>query len=240
MFFCSRDKDMIDKYLLCSIAMVNPTFQTELMGIPVERSSLSSLDTRLIKFGVWSQSALEQTRDSGSNTGFQRLCRIFKKRHGPGLLMYTIKETIISSSCTRRNKSQCISKCSCHIFVSRVLRSLEEHVLKAFTKRKNMFSKQARSTGVYQPSGEKYQQIDEKIHDQKSLIEMYFLSLIDNVVTSARSTFGYYLRIKTMCTVSAKGCLSSWSPVHSIHSIEPCHLTSPSHGCDAEWGTDSG
>ncbi|KAG2249351.1 hypothetical protein Bca52824_088979 [Brassica carinata] len=43
-----------------------------------------------------------------------------------------------------------------------------------------------------------------------------------------------------MCTVSAKGCLSSWSPVHSIHSIEPCHLTSPSHGCDAEWGTDSG
>ena len=23
-------------------------------------------------------------------------------------------------------------------------------------------------------------------------------------------------------------------------SIEPCHLTSPSQGCDAEWGTDSG
>ena len=58
-----------------------------------------------------------------------------------------------------------------------------------------MFSKQARSTGVYQPSGEKYQQIDEKIHDQKSLIEMYFLSLIDNVVTSARSTFGYVAHI---------------------------------------------
>ena len=55
-------------------------------------------------------------------------------------------------------------------------------------------SKQAISIGeikVYQPSGERYQQIDEKIHDQKALTEMYLLSLTDNVVTSTRSTSGY-------------------------------------------------
>ncbi|KAG2291609.1 hypothetical protein Bca52824_038278 [Brassica carinata] len=58
----------------------------------------------------------------------------------------------------------------------------------------NKLSKQARSLReikVYQPSRERYQQIDEKIHDQKALTEMYLLSLADNVVTSARSTSGY-------------------------------------------------
>ncbi|KAH0915212.1 hypothetical protein HID58_029658 [Brassica napus] len=79
MFFCSKDQDMIDKYLLRSISMVNPIFQTE----------------------------LEQTRHLG--TGFQRRRSIYTKRHGPGLVMYTKKEAIISSSCTRRKKSQCIS-----------------------------------------------------------------------------------------------------------------------------------
>ena len=77
------------KLLLRSISMFNPIFQT----------------------------GLEQTRDLG--TCFQRRRRIYTKRHGPGLVMYTKKEAIISSSCTRRNKSQCISNlesysCSCH------------------------------------------------------------------------------------------------------------------------------
>nr|VDD56045.1 unnamed protein product [Brassica oleracea] len=59
-----------------------------------------------------------------------------------------------------------------------------------------MFWEQPTSTGemieVYQPSEERVQQTDKKLHDQKALAEVYLLSLTDNIVTSARSTFGYF------------------------------------------------
>ncbi|KAL0732872.1 hypothetical protein Bca4012_009082 [Brassica carinata] len=59
----------------------------------------------------------------------------------------------------------------------------------------NMYWERPTSTGdvvqVNQPSRERFQQTDKKLHDQKALAEMYLLSLTDNIVTSAGSTFGY-------------------------------------------------
>lgn len=45
--------------------------------------------------------------------------------------------------------------------------------------------------GVYPPSQEMHQQRNKKLHNQKALAEIYLLSLTDNIVTTAWSTFGY-------------------------------------------------
>ncbi|KAL0864969.1 hypothetical protein Bca101_044087 [Brassica carinata] len=79
---------------------------------------------------------------------------------------------------------------------------------------KNMYWERPTSTGdiieVYQPSGERFQQTDKKLHDQKALAEMYLLSLTDNIVTSARSTFGYV--------------------AHSLGGLKPWLLYQPARG----------
>ncbi|KAJ4915730.1 fucosyltransferase 7 [Raphanus sativus] len=106
---------------------------------------------------------------------------------------------------------------------------------------KNMYWERPTSTGeiieVYQPSGERFQQTDKKLHDQKALAEMYLLSLTDNIVTSARSTFGY--------VAHSLGGLKPWllyqpargktpnPPCVRAVSMEPCFLTPPTHGCEA-------
>ncbi|CAD5318571.1 unnamed protein product [Arabidopsis thaliana] len=116
-------------------------------------------------------------------------------------------------------------------------------------KLENMFSERANMTGeiikVYQPSGERYQQTDKKVHDQKALAEMYLLSLTDNIVASSRSTFGY--------VAYSLGGLKPWllylpndnkapdPPCVRSTSMEPCFLTPPTHGCEPDaWGTESG
>ncbi|CAF2083020.1 unnamed protein product [Brassica rapa] len=105
-----------------------------------------------------------------------------------------------------------------------------------------------RSTGeiieVYQPSGERVQQTDKKIHDQNALAEMYLLSLTDNIATTARSTFGYVAHslggLKLWLLYQPKDFKAPDPPCIRSTSIDPCHLTPPSHGCDADWGTYSG
>ncbi|KFK43652.1 hypothetical protein AALP_AA1G155000 [Arabis alpina] len=112
---------------------------------------------------------------------------------------------------------------------------------------KTMYWERPTSTGdiveVYQPSGERVQQTDKKLHDQKALAEMYLLSLTDNIVTSARSTFGY--------VAHSLGGLKPWflylpvrgkasdPPCVKAISMEPCFLTPPTHGCEAKKGINS-
>ncbi|CAG7899799.1 unnamed protein product [Brassica rapa] len=90
---------------------------------------------------------------------------------------------------------------------------------------------------VYQPSGERVQQTDKKLHDQKALAEMYLLRLTDNLVTSTRSTFGYVSQ--------GLGGLKPWilyeprhknapDPFVRAMSMEPCSLKAPISACQAE------
>ena len=109
-------------------------------------------------------------------------------------------------------------------------------------KLKRMFWEQPTSTGesieVYQPSEERVQQTDKKLHDQKALAEVYLLSLTDNIVTSARSTFGYF--------AYSLGGLRPWilykpvnrtapdPPCVKAVSMEPCFHRPPLYGCQAK------
>ncbi|KAL9856409.1 putative fucosyltransferase 9 [Arabidopsis thaliana] len=107
---------------------------------------------------------------------------------------------------------------------------------------KNMFLEQASSTEetieVYQPSGEKIQQTDKKLHDQKALAEIYLLSLTDELVTSTRSTFGYVAQglggLKPWILYEPRDKKTPNPPCVRAMSMEPCFLRAPLHGCQAK------
>ncbi|CAH8388888.1 unnamed protein product [Eruca vesicaria subsp. sativa] len=91
---------------------------------------------------------------------------------------------------------------------------------------------------VYQPSGEKVQQTDEKLHDQKALAEIYLLSLTDNIVTTERSTFGFVAHglggLKPWILYAPKNGAAPDPPCVRALSMEPCLIRAPLHGCQAK------
>ncbi|XP_056843318.1 probable fucosyltransferase 8 [Raphanus sativus] len=113
---------------------------------------------------------------------------------------------------------------------------------------KSMYWEHPTSTGevvvVHQPSQEANQQSDKKLHNRKTLAEMYLLSLTDKVVISASSTFGY--------VAQGIGGLKPWilyKPVnHTVPdppcgraiSMEPCFHVPPVYGCKGKTGTNTG
>ncbi|XP_078435689.1 putative fucosyltransferase 8 [Wolffia australiana] len=94
-----------------------------------------------------------------------------------------------------------------------------------------------RSSGLrfYQPSQEGRQQTGKVEHDEKALAEIYLLGLVDELLTSAWSTFGY--------VAQGIGGIRPWilrGPVHSFVpspacvqdvSMEPCFHFPPNYDC---------
>ncbi|XP_010495755.1 PREDICTED: probable fucosyltransferase 9 [Camelina sativa] len=109
-------------------------------------------------------------------------------------------------------------------------------------KLQNMFLERPNWSGeiieVYQPSGEKVQQTDKKVHDQKALAEIYLLSLTDKLVTSTRSTFGYVAQglggLKPWILYEPRSRIAPDPPCVRAMSMEPCFLRAPLHGCQAK------
>ncbi|RID51956.1 hypothetical protein BRARA_H02586 [Brassica rapa] len=107
---------------------------------------------------------------------------------------------------------------------------------------KNMFLERPSLTGeiieVYQPSGERVQQTDKKVHDQKALAEIYLLSLTDKLVTSTRSTFGYVAQglggLKPWILYEPRHNKAPDPPCVRAMSMEPCSLKAPISACQAE------
>ncbi|KAL6969735.1 hypothetical protein U1Q18_029445 [Sarracenia purpurea var. burkii] len=99
--------------------------------------------------------------------------------------------------------------------------------------------------GVYQPSSEEYQQNHNPTHNMKALAEIYLLSLMDVLITSPWSTFGY--------VAQGLGGLKPWilnnphkkmgsdqRPCHKATSIEPCFHFPPFYDCEARTESDTG
>ncbi|CAN6902188.1 unnamed protein product [Brassica oleracea] len=262
MFFCTKDQDMIDKvpwlivkanvYFVPSL-WFNPTFQTELMKLFPQKEAVFHHLARYLYHPtnqVWGM--ITRYHDAHLARADDRLgiqIRVFSDKAG---YFQHVMDQILS--CTQREKllpkvvSQEESKLN--MSESQKLKAvLVTSLYPEYADRlKNMFWEQPSSTGelieVYQPSGERYQQTDNKLHDQKALAEMYLLSLTDNIVTSARSTFGYVAHslggLKPWLLYQPRDASAPDPPCVRSTSIDPCHLTPPSHGCDADWGTDSG
>ncbi|WZZ57445.1 hypothetical protein YC2023_057552 [Brassica napus] len=94
--------------------------------------------------------------------------------------------------------------------------------------------------GVYQASQEMHQQRNKKLHNQKALAEMYLLSLTDNIVTSAWSTFGYVAQglggMKPWILYKPENYTVPDPPCGRATSMEPCFHSPPLYGCEADTG----
>ncbi|CAA7031200.1 unnamed protein product [Microthlaspi erraticum] len=258
MFFCKKDQTLIDKvpWLIVKANVyfvpalwLNPTFQTELIKLFPQKETVFYLLARYLfhptnqVWGMVTRSYDAYLSRADETLGIQ--VRVFSRR--AGYLQHVMDQIV---ACTQREKllpelatqdeSQVTSNTT---KVPKLKAVLVTSLYPEYSDNlKNMYWERPTSTGdiveVYQPSGERFQQTDKKLHDQKALAEMYLLSLTDKIVTSARSTFGY--------VAHSLGGLKPWllyqpvrgktpdPPCVRATSMEPCFLTPPTHGCGAK------
>ncbi|KAG7636264.1 Xyloglucan fucosyltransferase [Arabidopsis thaliana x Arabidopsis arenosa] len=262
LFVCQKDQSLIDKvpwlivqanvYFVPSL-WFNPTFQTELVKLFPQKETVFHHLARYLFHPtneVWDMVTdyyHAHLSKADERLGIQ--IRVFGKPDGR--FKHVIDQVI---SCTQREKllPEFATPEESKVNISKnpklksvLVASLYPEFSGNLT---NMFSKRPSSTGeiveVYQPSGERVQQTDKKSHDQKALAEMYLLSLTDNIVTSARSTFGYVSYslggLKPWLLYQPTNFTTPNPPCVRSKSMEPCYLTPPSHGCEADSGTNSG
>ncbi|XP_048597706.1 probable fucosyltransferase 7 [Brassica napus] len=251
MFFCPMDQTLIDKvpwlivkanvYFVPSL-WFNPNFQTELIKLfPNKETVFYHLAGYLFHptnqvWGMVTRSYDAYLSRADQTLGIQ--VRVFTRRAG---YVQHVMDQIVA--CTQREKL--LPELATPVINASRSKKLNAVLVTSLNPEysnnlKNMYWERPTSTGdlvqVYQPSGERFQQTDKKLHDQKALAEIYLLSLTDNIVTSAGSTFGY--------VAHSLGGLKPWllyrpfrgrapdPPCVLAVSMEPCYITSPSHGCE--------
>ncbi|VVA91265.1 unnamed protein product [Arabis nemorensis] len=266
MFFCGKDQTLINKvpwlivqtnvYFIPSL-WLNPTFQTELIKLfPQKETVFYHLARYLLHptnqvWGMVTRSYDAYLSRADETLGIQ--VRVFSRRAGyfehvmDQILACTQREKLLPQVASQE-ESQVVITTNNTSKTPKLKAVLVTSLYPEYSDTlKNMYWERPTSTGdivqVYQPSGERVQQTDKKLHDQKALAEMYLLSLTDNIVTSARSTFGY--------VAHSLGGLKPWllyqpvrgrtpdPPCVKAISMEPCFLTPPSHGCEAQKGINS-
>ncbi|OMO64536.1 Xyloglucan fucosyltransferase [Corchorus olitorius] len=98
--------------------------------------------------------------------------------------------------------------------------------------------------GVHQPSHEEKQQTEKPLHNMKAWAEMYLLSLSDELVTSAWSTFGYVAQglggLKPWILYKSENQTTPNPPCQRAMSMEPCFHAPPFYDCKAKKGIDTG
>ncbi|CAF1956908.1 probable fucosyltransferase 5 [Brassica napus] len=262
MFFCKKDQSLINKvpwliiqanvYFVPSL-WFNPTFQPELMKLFPQKDTVFHHLARYLfhptnqVWGMITRHYHAHLARADETLGIQ--IRVFRK--DAGYFQHVMDQIV---SCTQRAKllpelaAQEETQANM-TYTPKVKAVLVTSLYPEYSDNlKNMFWERPSSTGeiieVSQPSGERVQQTDKKLHDQKALAEMYLLSLTDNIVTSAWSTFGYVSYsiggLKPWLLHTPRGNKTPDPPCVRSTSMEPCYLTPPSHGCDADWGKNSG
>ncbi|KAL7197191.1 hypothetical protein ACSBR1_037084 [Camellia fascicularis] len=98
--------------------------------------------------------------------------------------------------------------------------------------------------GVFQPSHEGYQQLGNLTHHMKAWAEIYLLSLMDVLITSPWSTFGYVAQgiggLRPCILNNPQKEINYDSPCHRATSMEPCFHFPPFYDCRVKRRTDTG
>ncbi|CAF2038075.1 BnaAnng36810D [Brassica napus] len=262
MFVCEKDQGLINKvpwliiqanvYFVPSL-WFNPTFLPELMKLFPQKDTVFHLLSRYLfhptnqVWGMVTRYYHAHLSRADETLGIQ--IRVFRKNAG---YFQHVMDQIVG--CTQREKllPELASQEAPQVNASSVTKVKAVLVTSLYPEYsdnlKSMFWERPSSTGevveVNQPSGERFQQTDKKLHDQKALAEIYLLSLTDKIVTSARSTFGYVAYsiggLKPWLLYQPRDLTTPDPPCVRSTSMEPCYLTPPSHGCEADWGKNSG
>ncbi|CAN7090224.1 unnamed protein product [Brassica rapa subsp. narinosa] len=262
MFVCEKDQGLINKvpwliiqanvYFVPSL-WFNPTFRLELMKLFPQKDTVFHLLSRYLfhptnqVWGMVTRYYHAHLSRADETLGIQ--IRVFRKNAG---YFQHVMDQIVG--CTQREKllPELATQEAPQVNASSVTKVKAVLVTSLYPEYsdnlKSMFWERPSSTGevveVNQPSGERFQQTDKKLHDQKALAEIYLLSLTDKIVTSARSTFGYVAYsiggLKPWLLYQPRDLTTPDPPCVRSTSMEPCYLTPPSHGCEADWGKNSG
>ncbi|KAG5000919.1 hypothetical protein JHK87_021991 [Glycine soja] len=107
---------------------------------------------------------------------------------------------------------------------------------------KRMYRKNPTLSGevikVYQPSHEEHQKYNDNKHNMKAWIDMYLLSLSDELVTTSLSTFGYVAQglgnLKPWLLYKLVNNETHFPPCERDFSSEPCYHFPPKHYCNGE------
>uniref|UniRef100_A0A1J3JJ98 Fucosyltransferase n=2 Tax=Noccaea caerulescens TaxID=107243 RepID=A0A1J3JJ98_NOCCA len=255
MFFCPKDRTLIDKvpwlivkanvYFVPSL-WFNPTFRDELTKMFPQKETIFHHLARYLfhptnqVWGMVTRYYNAHLARADERLGLQ--IRVFSHQN---VYFQHVMDQVVS--CAQREKllPELSTQEDAKVNTSTNQRLKAVLVTSLFPEYsdnlKNMFWERPSSTGeiieVYQPSGERFQQTDKKLHDQKALAEMYLLSYTDKIVTSARSTFGYVAHslggLKPWLLYQPRGKTPD-PPCVRATSMEPCFLTPPTHGCGAK------
>ncbi|CAN8272241.1 unnamed protein product [Cochlearia groenlandica] len=261
LFICEKEHSLVNKvpwlimranaYIIPSL-WFNPTFQPELMKLfPQKHTVFHHLGRYLFHptnqvWGMITRYYHAHLLKPDERLGIQ--IRVFAKDAGyfqhvmDQVVACTQKENLLPELATQEDPRFNISRPIKlkGVLVTSLFPEYSDNL-------KNMFWERPSATGevidVYQPSGERVQQTDKKLHDQKALAEIYLLSLSDNIVTSARSTFGYVAYglggLKPWFLYQPMGHVTPDPPCFRSTSLEPCYHTSSSHGCGGDWDKNS-
>ncbi|CAF2050884.1 unnamed protein product [Brassica napus] len=263
MFFC-EDKQMIigkvpwllaksNQYFVPSLWLI-PSFQTKLIKLFPQKDTVFHHLSRYLfhptnqVWGMVTRSYTAYLSRADERLGIQ--VRVFEEVTSPPPIKHVMDQIV---ACTQREKL--LPEVDTHEKVtttekpSKLKAVLVTSLTSGYSESlKSMYWEHPTSTGdvvvVHQPSQEAYQQSDKKLHNKKTLAEMFLLSMTDEVVISASSTFGY--------VAQGMGGLKSWilyEPVnHTVPdppcgraiSMEPCFHVPPVYGCNGKTGTNTG
>ncbi|WZZ18997.1 hypothetical protein YC2023_112086 [Brassica napus] len=263
MFFCEDNQMIIGKvpwlvaksnqYFVPSLWLI-PSFQTKLIKLFPEKDTVFHHLSRYLLhpinqvWGMVTRSYIAYLSRADERLGIQ--VRVFEKITSPPPIKHVMDQIV---ACTQREKL--LPEVDTHEKVtttekpSKLKAVLVTSLTSGYSESlKSMYWEHPTSTGdvvvVHQPSQEAYQQSDKKLHNKKTLAEMFLLSMTDEVVISASSTFGY--------VAQGMGGLKSWilyEPVnHTVPdppcgraiSMEPCFHVPPVYGCNGKTGTNTG
>ncbi|XP_010480469.2 PREDICTED: probable fucosyltransferase 8 [Camelina sativa] len=258
MFFCERDQSLImqvpwlvfntNLYFIPSLWLI-PSFQTELSKLfPQKETVFHHLARYLIHptnqvWGMITRSYNTYLSRADERLGIQ--VRVFSKP--AGYFQHVMNQIL---ACAQREKLLPeVFASEPQVIVTNTSRSPKLKAVLVTSlypeyseKLRSMYWEGPSSTGemiqVYQPSQEMYQQTDKKLHDQKALAEIYLLSLMDYIVTSDSSTFGYVAQglggLKPWILYKPKNHTAPDPPCVRAVSMEPCFLRAPLYGCQAK------
>ncbi|KAF2558003.1 hypothetical protein F2Q68_00013353 [Brassica cretica] len=256
MFFCQGDQSLIrevpwlivksDNYFVPSLWLL-PRFQSELTKLFPKKDTVFH--------------HLEQTRGSGFRYGFS-IAQGFSSSYSTRLYHVHKERNCYPKHKKKKKKNHRKSIFSQTLFLAGRAFYKKSDISKKTTPKlravlvtslnpeysnnlKRVYWERVSSTGdviigVYQASQEMHQQRNKKLHNQKALAEIYLLSLTDNIVTSAWSTFGYVAQglggMKPWILYKPENYTVPDPSCGRATSMEPCFHSPPLYGCEANTG----
>ncbi|CAI9767292.1 unnamed protein product [Fraxinus pennsylvanica] len=261
LFFCDQDQTLLqnipwlimktDNYFVPSLFLI-PSFEQELSDLfPAKATVFHFLGRYLFHptnsiWGLISRYYQAYLARADEKLGIQ--IRVFDTGTGPfqhvleQILTCTTKENLLPEI---NRKEPIVTPSGKHKTKAVLLTSLSSGYSEEI---RNMYWEYPTVTGevisVYQPSHEEYQQTEKQTHNRKAWAEMYLLSLMDKLITSSWSTFGYVAQglagLKPWILYKPENRTAPDPPCRQAMSMEPCFHAPPFYDCKKRAGVDTG